>query len=460
MRKIRGARIAMIFQDPLASASTRCSRSAARSPRRSRPTRAWAAAPPASARSDLLTMVGIPGAARRVDDYPHQFSGGMRQRAMIAMALSCEPALLIADEPTTALDVTIQAQILELLRRLKDELGMAVLLITHDLGVVAGLRRPARGHVRRRDRRDRAHGAAARQPVPPVHAGPAALAAAPRPAAPGGADADRGLAAGPRVRHRRAARSGRAARTRSTSRRATIRACSSSNHRTIGPPAGIRRAGARCPHDAAMPSAVRRDAAAERRAGPTDGSRRSRRRRTDERPSGEPLLTVEDLKVWFPITGGVLRRRTGWVYAVDGVSLDDQQGRDARPRRRVRLRQDDDRSRDRAHQPADRGHDHARRRGPARTQGHGAAPSPAHVPDGVPGSVLEPGPAPDRRLDPRRAALDAQPRDGQAPGASAWRSCCASSASIRPSSSATRTSSPAASASASASPGRSPWSPT
>ena len=83
-------------------------------------------------------MVGIPAARRRMHDYPHQFSGGMRQRAMIAMALACEPALLIADEPTTALDVTIRAQILDLLGRLRAELNMAVLMITHDLGVVAG----------------------------------------------------------------------------------------------------------------------------------------------------------------------------------------------------------------------------------------------------------------------------------------------------------------------------------
>ncbi len=88
---------------------------------------------------ELLTMVGIPNAKDRLGDYPHQFSGGMRQRAMIAMALTCSPQMLIADEPTTALDVTIQAQIVELVKRLRDELGMAIIWITHDLGIIAGL---------------------------------------------------------------------------------------------------------------------------------------------------------------------------------------------------------------------------------------------------------------------------------------------------------------------------------
>ncbi len=89
--------------------------------------------------AEMLSMVGIPNARDRLNDYPHQFSGGMRQRAMIAMALICTPQVLIADEPTTALDVTIQAQIVELVKRLRDELGMSMIWITHDLGIVAGL---------------------------------------------------------------------------------------------------------------------------------------------------------------------------------------------------------------------------------------------------------------------------------------------------------------------------------
>ncbi len=137
LRAVRGNQIAMIFQEPLTSLNPvltvgdqiaeaavlhqGLSRRAAR--RRT---------------IDMLRLVGIPDPAERVDHYPHQMSGGMRQRVMIAMALVCHPKLLIADEPTTALDVTIQAQILELLERLQTELGMAVLLITHDLGVVAG----------------------------------------------------------------------------------------------------------------------------------------------------------------------------------------------------------------------------------------------------------------------------------------------------------------------------------
>jgi peptide/nickel transport system ATP-binding protein len=135
-RKLRGGKMSMIFQEPMTSLN---------------PVHtvgqqiveaiiAHSTMPPRAAKAraiEMLELVKIPSPARRIDDYPHNMSGGMRQRVMIAMALSCEPVLLIADEPTTALDVTIQAQILDLLSDLQQRLGMAILIITHDLGVIA-----------------------------------------------------------------------------------------------------------------------------------------------------------------------------------------------------------------------------------------------------------------------------------------------------------------------------------
>jgi oligopeptide/dipeptide ABC transporter ATP-binding protein len=138
LRKIRGKEIAMIFQDPMTSLNPVLT--IGRQIREALETHFGMERKAADARAtELLDQVGIPSARMRLKDYPHQFSGGMRQRAMIAMALACEPKLLIADEPTTALDVTIQAQILAVLRELVREHRTALVMITHDLGVVAGM---------------------------------------------------------------------------------------------------------------------------------------------------------------------------------------------------------------------------------------------------------------------------------------------------------------------------------
>ena len=136
MRRVRGREIAMVFQEPMTSLNPVLT--VGRQLTEGLEIHLGADAARARARAEeLLSMVGIPDPARRLSQYPHQFSGGMRQRMMIAMALACEPALVLADEPTTALDVTIQAQILELMKTLSRRLGVAMLIITHNLGVVA-----------------------------------------------------------------------------------------------------------------------------------------------------------------------------------------------------------------------------------------------------------------------------------------------------------------------------------
>ena len=138
LEQVRGKEIAMIFQDPMTSLNPVLS--IERQITESLRTHLGMDARQAVERAiKLLDLVGIPDPARRLGEYPHQFSGGMRQRVMIAMALACQPGLLIADEPTTALDVTIQAQILELVIRMRQQFGMAMIWISHDLGVVAGL---------------------------------------------------------------------------------------------------------------------------------------------------------------------------------------------------------------------------------------------------------------------------------------------------------------------------------
>ena len=255
---------------------------------------------------ELMDRVRIPAAAQRVNDYPHQFSGGMRQRVMIAMAIALDPKILIADEPTTALDVTVQAQVMDLLKDLQRETGMGLILITHDLGVVNEVADSVAVMYAGRIVETRHRGRRLRQPGPPLHRRPDELRA------PGRgqgrpAPADRGPAAEPGqdpvglplppavlASPHRAPRRSRAATAPPTCRR-----CGSSL------PA------ARRPATTARRSSVSEPTGADGCVGACPAP-----------DAGEPLLEVRGLKKHFPLTQGIVFKRTiGYVRAVDGVDL-------------------------------------------------------------------------------------------------------------------------------------------
>ena len=280
----------------------------------------------------------------RARDYPHQFSGGMRQRAMIAMALVHNPDVLIADEPTTALDVTVQAQILELIDEVKREFDIGVILITHDLGVVA---ETANSVMVMYAGRAMEYGPAARDlraAAAPVHVGPARV------------DAD------DRAPARVAACRSRARRRRCSTRRPAARSIRAA--RTASSPAtrSGRRSSRRCPAAIPTPATCRaeqkRRARWQRAVAASVGRRRMsdarRRRRPMPSSVGDTLVELEHLTKHFPVRQGVFARGKAEVHAVEDVSLTRAPRRDARDRRRVRLRQVDDRAPDPAPARPDR----------------------------------------------------------------------------------------------------------
>ena len=293
VRSVRGDRIAMVFQEPMTSLNPAFTvgdqiSMAVRSHRKVAKAQARARA------VEMLDRVGIPDAARRLDDYPHTFSGGMRQRAMIAMALSCQPDLLIADEPTTALDVTVQAQILELLRSLKDETGMGMLFVTHDLGVVAEVcDRVAVMYAGQIVEQAPTEGLFAR----PRHPYTAALLASmpqkaapgqPLPVIPGRVPAAGEMPSGCRFRNRCSA---------------AVAACEQVLLLSEAAPG----AAVRCSRYAELDLTVRAQPASDGALAPP-------------RP-GNPFLVAAGLRKEFPITSGLLRRVRGHARAVDGVDL-------------------------------------------------------------------------------------------------------------------------------------------
>ena len=441
---------------------------------------------------EMLGFVGIPDARRRAKEYPHQLSGGMRQRVMIAMALSTNPALLIADEPTTALDVTIQAQILELMKEMRTRNGMAIMLITHDLGVVAEMahdvvvmyagkiveqadaetvfERPHHPYTqgllasipRLGERRTRLEVIKGTVPNPLnlpkgclfkrrcPYAMPICDTAPPfQQVAPGhlsrcwltptGEPPAVGAAAPPEVAEAEAAR---------LSVEAIDAPAVGAQPRTGGvmtdrrecPPRPRRSTPPRVPME---PAAPRPATVSSRKDGKTD-----------------TLVEVKDLVKHFEIYGGLIGvRQIGAVQAVDGVSFDVRRGETLglvgesgcgkTTLGKVILRLD----------PADLGHGDDQRPLDLRAEQQGDGRGPARHADRLPGSVRQPQPAHDGRRDHRRGALTSMGSRTSASGRTWSASSWAASASTRATSTAIRTSSPAASGSASASRGRSPSTP-
>ena len=373
---------------------------------------------------EMLRLVRIPDAERRVDDYPHQFSGGMRQRVMIAMALACNPKLLIADEPTTALDVTIQAQILKLMLELQEQTGAAVILITHDLGVVAETcQRVVVMYAGRK---------VEEAPVLELFA---------RPAHP----YTRGLLASLPRMGEQARRRG----TRSPRSRASCRRCASRS------PAAPSRRAAHSPSIAAGARRRRlRDGAATRHiASPAHEAERvlaSAVARHDARADVRSL-EVATSRSTSRRARAAAARTAAQLKAVDGVSFAIAARRDAVPRRRVGLRQVDGRPLDPAPDRADRRQRRARRQDITRSPGRAACSSRRQVQMVFQDPYASLNPRLTAGADRRRAARELRASDSAPSATSASPSCSSRRAAARHAGIAIRSSSPAASASGSAS---------